>query len=304
MVTTHPLDHTLLFFVCKPTTETPPPPPTFLPVLYPFCLSSRLVQDSSAAVVVAAYKAGDHAAAVAWVDRLRSAGLAISRNGYAAAVHACCALGEPEAAAGVLGVMSEAQVAASASLYNAVLETICPPSEGGYSATVRLRDEAATSEAGETVEAVDGSGGGGVCESCGGVAEINGLAGAGGGRGTGQEQAREGAPGKEPPEPGPGRGSKAAEKAESAVALFEEMRERKVPMNGVTYAMVICALLEAEREDEVLRLWTQVRDKLGRLRWVFVRLWVDISPGGIGRGWERVVGKRGPCFFRLGSLPA
>eukprot|EP00903_Cladosiphon_okamuranus_P008809 g8436.t1 len=229
-------------------------------------------KDSSAAVVVAAYKAGDHAAAVAWVDRLRSAGLAISRNGYAAAVNACCALGNPEAAAGVLGVMSEAQVVPTASLYNAVLETICPPSEGGYSATARLTDGAATFRAGETTEVENGSGsggGGGGREGCGsesrdGVAEINGLAGAGGGGGGGggeggQGQAQEGGRRKEPPESesGRGRGASAAEKAESALALFEEMRERKVPMNGVTYAMVVCALLGAEREDQVLRLWTQ-----------------------------------------------
>eukprot|EP00752_Nemacystus_decipiens_P016473 g14726.t1 len=239
-------------------------------------------KDSSAAVVVAAYKAGDHAAAVAWVDRLRSAGLAISRNGYAAAVHACCALGDPDAAAGVLGVMSEAQVVPAASLYNAVLETICPPSEGGYSATVRLRDDAATpgggaGEAGEEAESDSGGrgrrGGGGESrggggESRGGVAEINGLAAGRGGRGRGPGQAaKEGGRGEEPPEPEPpggGRGSSAAEKkAESALALFEVMRKRKVPMNGVTYAMVVCALLGAEREGDVLRLWTQAWSDAG-----------------------------------------
>lgn len=267
------------------------PRPTFSPVP-PF---SRLLQDSSAAVVVAAYKAGDHAAAVAWVDRLRSAGLAISRNGYAAAVNACCALGDPDAAAGVLGVMSEAEVVPNASLYNAVLEAICPPSEGGYSATVRLRGDAgASGGAGETAEAENGSGGrgdggGGGGESRGGggdvVAEINGLAGAGRG-GRRQEQVQEGRRGKEPPEPGPGgRGSRAAEKAEAALALFEEMRERKVPMNGVTYAMVVCALLGAEREDEVLRLWAQVRkrrlDRLGLHQ---------------PEGRERGTGKRWPRF--------
>lgn len=239
-------------------------------------MSSGFLQDSSAAVVVAAYKAGDHAAAVAWVDRLRSAGLAISRNGYAGAVNACCALGDPEAAAGVLGVMSEAQVVPTASLYNAVLETICPPSEGGYSATARLTAGAATLGAGESAEAEhgsgsgDGGGGGGGSESRGGVAEINGLAGAGGG-GGGQGQAQERGRGKERPESesGRGRGASAAEKAESALALFEEMRERKVPMNGVTYAMVVCALLVADREDEVLRLWTQARGEWTICGWFF-----------------------------------
>lgn len=248
-----------MLLVSAPITENPP---LLLPVALLVSLASS-IQDSSAAVVVAAYKAGDHAAAVAWVDRLRSAGLSISRNGYAAAVNACCALGDPGTAAGVLGVMSEAQVVASASLYNAVLETIHPPSEGGYSATVRLRGDAATPEieAGGAEDVEDGSGRGGGSKSRGGVAEINDLAGAGRGRG-GQEQAREGGWTREPPEAGrgPGRGSRAAEKAESALTLFEEMRERKVPMNGVTYAMVICALLGAEREDEVLRLWTQVRN--------------------------------------------
>lgn len=219
-------------------------------------------QDSSAAVVVAAYKAGDHAAAVAWVDRLRSAGLAISRNGYSAAVSACCALGNPDAAAGILGAMSEARVVATASAYNAVLETICPPSEGGYSARVRLRDDDAAAPgegegeaAGETTaEAVEsGSGRGGV------VVEINGLA------STGAEAEGAGGRRKEPPEEESGRGggSRAAEKAESALSLFEVMWEREVPMNGVTYAIVICALLAAGREDEVLRLWTQVTDADG-----------------------------------------
>lgn len=243
---------------------------------------------------MAAYKAGDHAAAVAWVDRLRSAGLTISRNGYAAAVNACCALGDPDAAAGVLGVMSEAEVVPTASLYNAVLETICPPSEGGYSATVRLRDDAtASGGVGEAVEAKKGSGGGiggggdgGGSESRGGgVAEINGLAGNGlAGAGGGGRR-------KEPPESGPGqRGSRDAEKAEAALALFEEMRERKVPMNGVTYAMVVCALLGAEREDEVLRLWTQVRRRLDRFAFV------GHQPEGWERGMSKGMSKRWPYF--------
>ncbi|CAM9283116.1 unnamed protein product, partial [Scytosiphon promiscuus] len=206
----------------------------------------RVDKDSSAAVVVAAHDAGDHAAALAWVDRLRGAGLPVSRNGYSAAVNACCALGKPEAAIGVLEVMLESKVVPSASVYNAVLETICPPSEGGYSARARLRDDDEAFSGGG-VETAAGGGGGGA----------NGLDGVGEGAGGERKDAQEGGGGGQFVGQGRDPGSAAGVKADRALSLFEDMWARAVPMNGVTYAMVICALLRAEREDDVLRLWEQ-----------------------------------------------
>lgn len=217
---------------------------------------------------MAAYKTGDHAAAIAWVDRLHRAGLPVSRNGYTAAVNACCALGNTWAAADVLRVMSEARVVPNASLYNTVLETICPPSEGGYSARARWTNDggggvAASADGSEGVESVGGRGSGSRSSREGGRAGGESAA-----RSVvvGKEE-REGRGEEEPPELEEARyphhhhydrPRTAAEKADSALSLFEEMWRREVPMNGVTYAMVICALLEAEREDEVLRLWAQV----------------------------------------------
>lgn len=241
------------------------------------------LQDSAAAVIVAAYKTGDHAAAIEWVDRLRCAGLSVSRNGYTAAVNACCALGNLEAAAGVLGVMSEARVVPSASLYNAVLETICPPSEGGYSARVRWRNGdgdgggglggdgvAASAEGVEGVESDNGHGSRrsssssreGDCASGGSAGAGSVVVGKGVRKGRGEEEppeSKEGARDDDADDDHHDRPRRAAEKADSALSLFEEMWRREVPMNGVTYAMVISALLGAERKDEVLSLWTQVR---------------------------------------------
>ncbi|CAB1110596.1 unnamed protein product [Ectocarpus sp. CCAP 1310/34] len=197
----------------------------------------RVDKDSTAAVVLAAYKAGDHAAAIAWVDRLDRAGLPVSRNGYTAGVNACCALGKPDAAISILGMMLEGRLVPTASVYNAVLESICPASEGGYSARVRLRDSSPALSGGRLTEEADGSGG---------EEELNGLF-----------RARERREDGERDEPaGLIRDTTAAAKADRALSLFEEMWAREVPMNGVTYAIVICALLRAEREDQVLRLWT------------------------------------------------
>lgn len=228
-----------------PLTHLPTPPHLFCFFVFP---SGNLgcLQDSTAAVVLAAYKVGDHAAAIAWVDRLDRAGLPVSRNGYTAAVKACCALGKPDAAISILGMMLEGRLVPTASVYNTVLEAICPPSEGGYSARVRLRDSGSALSDGRLTEEADGCGGGG----SGGEEGLNGLAHARGG--GGEDGGRE--------EPARlRRDTTAAAKADRALSLFEEMRAREVPMNGVTYAIVICALLRAEREDEVLRLWTLVR---------------------------------------------
>ncbi|CAM9449134.1 unnamed protein product [Ectocarpus sp. 13 AM-2016] len=197
----------------------------------------KVDKDSTAAVVLAAYKAGDHAAAIAWVDRLDRAGLPVSRNGYTAAVNACCAVGKPDAALSILGMMLEGRLIPTASVYNAVLESMCPASEGGYSARVRLRDGSPALSGGRLAEEADGSGG---------VEELNGLSRAG-------ERGEDG--GRDEPA-GLRRDATASAKADRALSLFEEMWAREVPMNGVTFAIVICALLRAEREDEVLRLWT------------------------------------------------
>ncbi|CAM9133805.1 unnamed protein product [Ectocarpus sp. 4 AP-2014] len=197
----------------------------------------RVDKDSTAAVVLAAYKAGDHAAAIAWVDRLDSADLPVSRNGYTAAVNACCALGKPDAAISILGMMLEGRLVPTASVYNAVLESICPASEGGYSARVRLRDSSPALSGGRLTEEADGSGS---------EEELNGLSRA-------IERGEDG--GRDEPA-GLRRDTTAVAKADRVLSLFEEMWAREVPMNGVTYAIVICALLRAEREDEVLRLWT------------------------------------------------
>ena len=59
------------------------------------------------------------------------------------------------------------------------------------------------------------------------------------------------------------RDPRAAEKADSVAALFKSMAERGVPMNGVTYALVMAALLAAERVDDVLGLWKQVGRERG-----------------------------------------
>lgn len=243
------------------------------------------IQHSGAVLVTSAHKAGDYAGALAWINRLREVGLPVSRNGYAAAVDACCSLENPGAAICVLGAMAEVGVVPSASVYNAVFETICPPSEGGYDGSRRWKQgageqEAFLDEGGIREGGESGSSGGGVVAGCGEdgsrgrggdivegggggsvggngrriVVEVNGLAGVGGGGGGGTGVGGwEGQTGFRKRDP------RAAEKADNAIALFKSMAERGVPMNGVTYALVMAALLAAERIDDVVKLWKQVR---------------------------------------------
>lgn len=180
-----------------------------------------------------------------WLDRLRAARVPISLKGYVAVANACCALGTPMGAVRVLDMMAEAGLVPSASVYNTVFGAFCPSYSAG-----RRREREKEDEVDETVGwGVEGEGDDGVRDDSGVASGVNGLqlaAGDGDEDGDGEDASEW------------RRHPRAVELADRVLALLEEMKERRVPATGVTYAVVVAALLEAERVDDVLAMWQQV----------------------------------------------
>lgn len=194
------------------------------------------------------------------MKRLRSAGLPISRNGYAAAVEACCAMGKPEVAIRVLESITEGEAVGrdahlclpGVSAYNTVLETLCRcgrPDGALVDSSSRVwkrKDEKSG--------VFFGMGRSGEVQAPGGVHGLgSGVDSIEGGRRGGIGDTGSGGEGQRERYPS------AVERAESAVRLLADMVGRGVSVNGVTYELVISALLEAERVDDIVDLWKQVR---------------------------------------------
>lgn len=197
---------------------------------------------------MAAYSTGDYGGALAWMNRLRGAGLPISRNGYAASVDACCAMGKPAVAIQILESITEGKGEGGdahlsipgVSTYNTVLETLCRC--GGSDAALNESLSRVWKKQGEKTGVYFDVGRSGEVQDYGGVHGLgNGVDSIEGGR----EGRRERYP-------------SAVERAESAMRLLSDMVDQRVSVNDVTYELVISVLLEAERVDDIVDLWKRV----------------------------------------------
>lgn len=203
----------------------------------------------------------------------------ISRNGYAAAVDACCAMGVPEVALGVLDAVVDSGFVPNGLMYSAIFKAIFagrPEFSSGWRSVSRddgddndnnddddqvprefvfdfEAEEDRQEERGQgdtrrpedndrVRNSVDDAGRDGV-----GVGVVNGHV----SRRGPDEEWRDQEGKKQDPNVG--------EKADMAVSLLSHMRGQDVLVKGSTYALVASALMDAGRPEDVLALWQEVR---------------------------------------------
>lgn len=218
---------------------------------------------------------GDFAGAVAWLDRLRHAGLRLSWKGYASCIDACRKLGSPEAARRVFDVMISANVEPTTAVYNAVLGAYCFSSAAPKDLYDGLRREESQGVGPPDDLWVDiaGTGRRGRGDDRGDVVvDVN----RGGGSDSGVEWAAdlEERAGEQVEGPGEWGGKglqqhphpKSGEWAVGAVEMLQDMRSRDVMPDALSYALVITALISAERIEQVVSVWKRVSGSIWFLR--------------------------------------